>query len=110
MTLITSIDSGNGSNAFNYSHPVVDTDGNYYITAGGQKNQNFKVGPTGNLLDKWQYEEGDKQMGGNNYLDGIFYSAFIGATGANGYFIGDYVGGTRYDGHGFDICGSCCVK
>ncbi len=110
LTLITSIDSGNGSNAFNYSHPVVDTDGNYYITAGGQKNQNFKVGPTGNLLDKWQYEEGDKQMGGNNYLDGIFYSAFIGATGANGYFIGDYVGGTRYDGHGFDICGSCCVK
>ena len=110
LTLITSIDSGNGSNAFNYSHPVVDTDGNYYITAGGQKNQNYKVGPNGDLLDKWQYEEADKQMGGNNYLDGIFYSAYIGATGANGYFIGQYVGGTRYDGHGFDICGSCCVK
>ena len=110
LNLIAAIDSGNGGNAFNYSHPVVDTDGNFYITAGGQKNQNFIIGPDGTLKDKWQYEEGDKQMGGNNYLDGIFYSAFIGATGANGYFIGKYVGGTRYDGHGFDICGSCCVK
>ena len=110
LELISAIDSGNGNNAFNYSHPVVDTDGNFYITAGGQKNQNFIIGPDGSIKDKWQYEEADKQMGGNNYLDGVFYSAFIGASGANGYFIGKYVGGTRYNGHGFDICGSCCIK
>lgn len=110
LAIVKDIDSGNGTNAFNYSHPAVDTDGNFYITAGGQKNQNFIIAPDGSVKDQWQYEEADKQMGGNNYLDGVFYSAYIGATSANGYIIGQYVGGVRYGGHGWDICGSCAIN
>ena len=64
-------------------------------------------------MPKDQFELGtknDKQMGGNNYLDGILYSAFIGAKNDNGKFIGKYVGGERYAAYGIDICGSCCLK
>lgn len=52
-------------------------------------------------------------MGGNNYLDGVIYSAFIGGSSKNGVFVGKYVGGERassWSTHGGDICGSCCVK
>lgn len=52
-------------------------------------------------------------MGGNNYLDGVLYSAFIGSSSKNGIFVGKYVGGERassWSTHGGDICGSCCVK
>ena len=52
-------------------------------------------------------------MGGNNYLNGVLYSAFIGNTGDNGAFYGKYVGGERantWSSHGGDICGSCCLK
>ena len=99
------------NNAFNYSHPASDTDNNVYISAGQVQNQNFVFGPDGAIKQQWQYDgAGNKQMGGNNYLDGVMYSAFIGATGANGLFAGDYVGGTRYSGPNFDICGSGCIE
>jgi len=71
---------------------------------------------SGNVVDSWTYESGDnnqKQMGGNNYLDGVIYSAFIGGSSKNGVFVGKYVGGERassWSTHGGDICGSCCVK
>lgn len=103
------------NNGYNYSHPVVDADGNFYITSGQVKNVCLKIGPSGNILEKW--DEGDsanqKQMGGNNFIDGILFSAFIGASNDNGVFVGKYVGGRRADTwstHGGDICGSCCVK
>ena len=68
------------------------------------------------MVDSWTYESGDnnqKQMGGNNYLDGVIYSALIGGSSKNGIFVGKYVGGERassWSTHGGDICGSCCVK
>jgi outer membrane protein assembly factor BamB len=105
-------DPGIGANnGFNYSHPVVDTEGNFYVSSGQIQNQNYILDPALNMKDSWQYDgSGNKQMGGNNYLDGVLYSAFIGANGANGLFVGKYVGGTRYNAHGIDICGSCCIK
>lgn len=102
-----------GNNAFNYSHPCVDSEGNFYITSGQIQNQNFILTASGAVKEQWQYDgSSNKQMGGNNYLDGVFYSAFIGAKGDNGALIGKYVGGERGSGwstHGGDICGSCCL-
>ena len=105
-------DPGVGANnAFNYSHPAVDTEGNFYISSGQVQNKNYILGPDLKVKEEWQYDgDGNKQMGGNNYLDGVLYSAFIGKKGENGLFVGKYVGGTRYNGHGIDICGSCCIK
>lgn len=104
------------SNAFNYSHPCVDADNRFYITSGGSSNVNFIFSSSGTVVDSWTYEPDDaqqKQMGGNNFLDGVLYSGFIGSSSANGLFVGKYVGGERASGwstHGGDICGSCCVK
>lgn len=103
-------------NAFNYSHPCVDSENRFYITSGQIINTNYIFDANGRIIDQWTYEAGDnnqKQMGGNNFLDGVLYSAFIGASGSNGLFVGKYVGGERASGwstHGGDICGSCCVK
>lgn len=103
-------------NAFNYSHPCVDSENRFYITSGQIINTNYIFDANGSIIDQWTYEAGDnnqKQMGGNNFLDGVLYSAFIGASGSNGLFVGKYVGGERASGwstHGGDICGSCCVK
>lgn len=112
MTLKATFDPGIGANnGFNYAHPAVDTDGNFYVSSGQIQNMNYILDPSLNMKDSWQYDgAGNKQMGGNNYLDGVLYSAFIGANGANGLFVGKYVGGTRYNAHGFDICGSFCIK
>lgn len=104
------------TNAFNFAHPCVDSENRFYITAGQASNVSYIFDANGSILDSWSYEDSDtnqKQMGGNNYLDGVFYSAFIGNADQNGMFVGKYVGGERASGwstHGGDICGSCCVK
>lgn len=106
------------NNVFNYSHMCADTEGHVMITAGQQaplQNMVFDAA-TGNIVNTYIYEDGshnaERQMGGNNFLDGVFYSVHLGATGKNGAFIGKYIGGTRkfWGGPGGDICGSSCVQ
>ena len=104
------------TNAFNFAHPCVDSENRFYITAGQASNVSYIFDANGSILDSWSYEGSDtyqKQMGGNNYLDGVLYSAFIGSSSKNGIFVGKYVGGERassWSTHGGDICGSGCVK
>ncbi|WP_295935425.1 PQQ-binding-like beta-propeller repeat protein [uncultured Alistipes sp.] len=103
------------NNAYNYSHPCVDSENRFYITSGQAFNTSYIFDASGNVVDSWSYEDdtNQKQMGGNNYLDGVLYSAFIGGTAKNGIFVGKYVGGENASGwstHGGDICGSCCIK
>lgn len=106
------------SNVFNYSHMCADTEGHVYITAGQQAPMNnivFKAA-TGAVVNTFVYETGsdnaERQMGGNNYLDGVFYSVHMGTSGKNGAFVGKCIGGTRkyWGGPGGDICGSCCIE
>ena len=102
-------------NAFNYSHPCVDTENRLYITSGQTSNVSYIFNSDGKIKESWTYGSSNqqKQMGGNNYLNGVLYSAFVGNTGDNGAFYGKYVGGERADTwstHGGDICGSCCLK
>lgn len=102
-------------NAFNYSHPCVDTENHLYITSGQASNVSYIFNPDGKVKESWTYGSSNqqKQMGGNNYLNGVLYSAFVGNTGDNGAFYGKYVGGERantWSTHGGDICGSCCLK
>ena len=99
------------NNGFNYCRACSDTDGNFYISSGQIKNVNYVLGPDLSLKNSFTVgSDGDKQMGGNNYLDGILYAAYIGKNGDNGKFVGKWVGGTRYMGPGLDICGSSCIK
>lgn len=106
------------NNVFNYSHACADTEGHVLISAGQKSPMNNIIfdAATGNLVSTYTYEDGAnnavRQMGGNNYLDGVFYSVHLGTTGINGAFIGKYVGGERkyWGGPGGDICGSCCVQ
>jgi len=104
-------------NTYNYSHPCVDAENRFYITAGQPTNTSYVFDANGGVLDSWSYTgttaAAQRQMGGNNYLDGVLYSAFIGNKDQNGMFVGKYVGGERassWSTHGGDICGSCCVK
>ncbi len=107
--------AGKVVNAFNYSHPCVDTENHLYITSGQAGNVSYIFNADGTVKESWTYGSSNqqKQMGGNNYLNGVFYSAFVGNTGDNGAFYGKYVGGERantWSTHGGDICGSCCLK
>lgn len=107
--------AGKVVNAFNYSHPCVDTENRLYITSGQTSNVSYIFNPDGKVKESWTYGSSNqqKQMGGNNYLNGVLYSAFVGNTGDNGAFYGKYVGGERansWSTHGGDICGSCCLK
>ena len=109
------VSSGKNVNAFNYSHPCVDTENHLYITSGQASNVSYIFNPDGTVKESWTYGSSNqqKQMGGNNYLNGVLYSAFVGNTGDNGAFYGKYVGGERansWSTHGGDICGSCCLK
>ena len=109
------VSSGKNVNAFNYSHPCVDTENHLYITSGQTGNVSYIFNADGTVKESWTYGTSNqqKQMGGNNYLNGVFYSAFVGNTGDNGAFYGKYVGGERansWSTHGGDICGSCCLK
>lgn len=106
------------NNVFNYSHMCADTEGHVMITAGQQAPMNNITfdAANGNIVNTFIYDTGshnsERQMGGNNYLDGVFYSVHLGATGTNGAFIGKYIGGERkyWGGPGGDICGSCCIQ
>ena len=103
------------TNGFNYSHPVVTSDNVFYITAGGVTSITLEITEADGVTGEWTVgaSANQKQMGGNNFIDGVLFSAFIGAANDNGAFIGRYVGGERAAGwssHGGDICGSCCVK
>lgn len=107
--------AGGETNTFNYSHPCVDTENHLYITSGQAGNVSYIFNADGTIKESWTYgsSKNQKQMGGNNYLNGILYSAFVGASGENGAFYGKYVGGERantWSTHGGDICGSCCLK
>lgn len=104
-----------GKNSFNYSHPVADSEGNFYVTSGQKGNTTYVFAPDGTIKSQWRYGSSDpqKQMGGNNLLNGIYYAGFDGAANENGAFIGKGVGAERGSGwssHGGDICGSCCLK
>ena len=103
------------ANAFNYSRPCVDTENRLYITSGQVSNVSYIFNPDGSVKESWTYgtTNPQKQMGGNNYIDGILFSAFVGADSESGAFYGKYVGGERassWSSHGGDICGSCCLK
>lgn len=104
------------ANAFNYAHPCCDADGNFLITSGGVRNQNFKLSPAGGMLNQWSVLNSDnqKQMSGNAYHNGIFYAAFLGGGSENGALVAMYVGGqdatSGWPCHGGDLCGSCCIK
>ena len=104
------------NNAFNYSHPGADTEGRVYFTNGQAAPYVCMTidAATGTIIDQFTYKDhaSCKQMGGNNYLDGVIYSGYIGASGNNGVLVGKYVGGTRkfWGGPGGDICGSGCVQ
>lgn len=102
-------------NAFNFSHVVADKEGRVYITSGQKGNVTYTINAAdGSIVDSFTYGTTDaqKQMGGNNFLDGVVYFNFIGASGDNGAFAGKYVGGERmfWGGPGGDICGSCCLQ
>lgn len=104
-------------NAFNFGHPCCDTEGNFYITSGGNKNQNFIFSPSGAILEQWSTltTNNQKQMAGNALYDGVFYSLFLGASGDSGAMVARNVGGAQlctsgWPCHGGDICGSCCIK
>jgi outer membrane protein assembly factor BamB len=104
------------NNAFNYSHPCADTEGRVYFTNGQAAPFTCMTidAATGTIIEQFTYKDhaSCKQMGGNNFLDGVIYSGYIGASGNNGVLVGKYVGGTRkfWGGPGGDICGSGCVQ
>lgn len=104
------------ANAFNFSHPCVDSENRYYITSGQEGNVSYIFSKDGAVIESWTYDDGDlnqKQMAGNNLLGGMLYSCFIGSNNASGYFAAKYVGGERAGGwstSGGDICGSNCIK
>lgn len=104
------------ANAYNYGHACCDADGNFYITAGGNRNDSFVYRPDGTVASHWSELTGanQKQMGGNAYHNGILYSTYTGAAGENGSLVAKYVGGkdatTGWPCHGGNICGSCCIK
>lgn len=104
------------ANAYNYGHACCDAAGNFYITAGGNRNDSFVYRPDGTVAAHWSELTGanQKQMGGNAYHNGILYSTYTGASGENGSLVAKYVGGKDATGgwpcHGGDICGSCCIK
>lgn len=106
------------ANTYNFAHPCVDSENRFYITAGQKaEHRNYIFDANGKVVSSWTYSANDptslRQMGGNNYLDGVFYSCFIGNANQNGAIVGTYVGGERassWSTHGGDICGSCCIK
>ena len=105
------------NNAFNYSHPCVDADGNFMISAGQANPATYIFAPTGEVLKKYVYgtdKDSTRSMAGNNYLNGILYTLGYGAAGHDGIFIAKYVGGSNPTGSwvrsGGDLCGSNCIK
>lgn len=100
------------NNAFNYSHPCSDTKGNFYISSGQVQCNNFIITPAGAVKESWQYGSGsaDRVMAGTNLINGVYYTPLFNSANAVSAFMGKYVGGERYDGHGTDICGNCIAR
>jgi outer membrane protein assembly factor BamB len=103
------------NNVFNYSHMCADDQGRVFVTSGIDQNLVYVFNAAdGTVISSERYGSNDayKQMGGNNFVDGFLFSAFIGAGSVNGALIGEYMGGNRkfWGGPGGDICGSCCVQ
>ena len=103
------------NNAFNYCHLCADTMGRVFVTSGQVQAKIHIINATdGTLLygETYGNNASQKQMGGNNFLNGYLYSAFVGGAvdGVNydGAFVSHYVGGERkfWGGPGGDICGS----
>ncbi|MGN0189932.1 MAG: PQQ-binding-like beta-propeller repeat protein [Candidatus Cryptobacteroides sp.] len=106
-------DPGIGANnGFNYSHPCSDTNGNFYISSGQIQCGNYILNSEGQVVEQWKYgsDNTDRVMAGTNLCDGVYYTPLFDSGNAASLFIGRYVGGTRYDGHGTDLCGNCIVK
>lgn len=105
----------NASNVFNYSHMCADTQGRVYVTCGQGSNTTLIINAAdGSIAQSFDYSSSanQKQMGGNNFLDGVIYFNFVGGGSENGAFGGKFVGGERkfWGGPGGDICGSCCLQ
>jgi outer membrane protein assembly factor BamB len=103
------------NNVFNYSHMCADDQGRVFVTSGIDQNLVYVFNAAdGTVISSERYGSNDayKQMGGNNFVDGFLFSAFIGAGSVNGALIGEYMGGNRkfWGGPGGDICGSCCIQ
>lgn len=104
------------ANAYNFGHPCCDTEGNFYISSGGSKNQNLIFSPAGAILEQWTdfTSANQKQMAGNALYDGVYYALFLGAGSENGAMVarnvGAQLGNMGWPCHGGDICGSCCIK
>ena len=103
------------NNVYNYSHACADEQGHIYITAGQPTVVSYIFdAATGTVVSATPYDTDTaaRQMGGDNFNDGFFFSAHMGTGKINGYIVGEYVGGTRkfWGGPGGDICGSCCIQ
>lgn len=103
------------NNVFNYSHMCANDMGQVFVTSGQDQNLVYVFNAAdGTVISSERYGSHNayKQMGGNNFNDGVLFSAFIGNGTVNGAFIGQYFGGKRkfWGGPGGDICGSCCLQ
>lgn len=104
------------ANAFNYAHPCTNSEGNFFVTTGGSKNQNYIFAPDGRITSQWSVltSANQRAMAGTGYHNGVLYSILVGAKGDNGALIAKYVGGedttTGWPCVGGNICGSGCIK
>jgi outer membrane protein assembly factor BamB len=103
------------NNVYNYSHACANDQGLVFLTSGQDQNKVYVFNAaTGAVISSETYGDHNayKQMGGNNFNDGVLFSAFIGNGTVNGALIGQYMGGKRkyWGGPGGDICGSCCIQ
>jgi hypothetical protein len=92
-----------------------DKQGRVYVTCGQGSNATLIINAAdGSIAESFDYSSSanQKQMGGNNFLDGVIYFNFVGGGSESGAFGGKFVGGERkfWGGPGGDICGSCCVQ
>ena len=106
-------------NSYNYGQPVVDTDGNIYLSAG---NNNFagaghtiKISPDGEVLSDWantKFLEGP--MGGIGLCNGVLCIPANVRDSQSGPILGKYVGKdiatTGWPCHGGDLQGTGCLK
>lgn len=113
------------ANYFNYLHPSVDTEGNFYIAGGTNSkdvgNVNFIFDKTGAEKARWTYltangPQPNQHATGACFLNGVMYTITLGDGTAiansqnNGMLVGKYVGGQLAGGwstHGGNPCGSC---
>ena len=66
------------ANAFNYSHPCVDSENRFYITSGQTSNTTYIFDASGNVVDSWTYErrqqpeaDGRQQLSRRSHLFGF---------------------------------------